>query len=600
MPLRRALAAVLLGVMATALPPPADASRTIFESGFDEAPEGPYSRAEAARFLTQATFGPTLASIEALYRQGYNAWFSEQFAAPPSLQLPFLDQLLLAGQEQVWQDKRQEIWWRNVLTGPDQLRQRMAFALSQILVVSDQNGALEGNPTTLAHYYDQLVQHAFGNYRTLLEVVTLHPAMGHYLSMFKNRKPDPAQNIRPDENFAREIMQLFSVGLWWLHPDGTLVDGNPAQPGVQPIPTYGQETIRGFAHVFTGWNYSTCEPPVAPEGAPQFNWWSWTWCPAGPQGQDWRLQPGWRTPMKPWGEGTPFGDIYHAVAGSKQLLNYPGVTLPGGVLGPGGTARGNLGIALDNVFHHPNVGPFIARRLIQRFTTSNPSPAYVGRVAAVFANDGQGVRGNLKAVVRAILMDPEARRPELAPSHFGKLREPLLRMTQMFRALDARSRDGRIREGWPEYHGAQAVLRSPTVFNFFLPDYALPGEIAQSGLVAPEFQIATDPYIIRMHNFTWGRISWAWWGNPGLGSWDPLQVDLNREMAIAHDPERLLERLSLLFMSRRMPPAMFDLLLVHLRDMTVQNQGGEENWRRRRVQDALWLILSSPQYLVEK
>ncbi|MDW8479452.1 MAG: DUF1800 family protein [Xanthomonadales bacterium] len=276
------------------------------------------------------------------------------------------------------------------------------------------------------------------------------------------------------------------------------------------------------------------------------------------------------------------------------------MTLPGGVLGPGGSARGNLGIALDNVFRHPNVGPFIARRLIQRFTTSNPSPAYVGRVAAVFANDGQGVRGNLRAVVRAILMDPEARRPGQAPAHFGKLREPLLRMSQLWRALNARSRDGRIREGWPEYYGAQAVLRSPTVFNFFLPDYALPGEIAQAGLVSPEFQIATDPYIIRMHNFTWSRVSWAWWGNPGLGNWDPLQVDLSRDMAIAHDPERLIERYSLLFMARQMPPAMFDLLLQHLRDMTPQNQGGEENWRRRRVQDALWLILSSPQYLVEK
>ncbi|MDW8479451.1 MAG: DUF1800 family protein [Xanthomonadales bacterium] len=210
---------------------PAGASRLIFESDFDHAPEGPYSRAEAARFLTQATFGPTLESIEELCRIGYEAWFAQQFSAPVSRQLPFLDSLLLAGQTDVWQDKRQEIWWRNVLTGPDQLRQRMAFALSQILVVSDDNGALEGNPTTLAHYYDLLAEHAFGNYRALLEAVTLHPAMGHYLSMFKNRKPDEAQNIRPDENFAREIMQLFSIGLWQLNPDGTLRDGDPARPG---------------------------------------------------------------------------------------------------------------------------------------------------------------------------------------------------------------------------------------------------------------------------------------------------------------------------------------------------------------------------------
>jgi uncharacterized protein (DUF1800 family) len=576
----------------------ASGSRLIFESGFDHAPEGPYSRGEAARFLTQASFGPTLAEIDRLARIGYHAWLAEQFAQAPSRQLPFLDGFLLSGDYDVWQDKRQEIWWRNVLHGQDQLRQRMAFALSQLFVVSDQFGALEGNPTALAHFYDMLAEHAFGNYRALLAAVTLHPAMGHYLSHFRNRKPDPGLNIRPDENYAREIMQLFSVGLWRLHPDGTLIDGDPGQPGIQPIPAYDQATISGFAHVFTGWNYSTCVPPTAPEGAPGFNWWAWTYCPSGPAGQDWRLHAGWRTPMVPWGEGTPHGDIYHASAGSKQLLDYPGVALPGGVLPPGGGARANLAAALDNIFHHPNVGPFLARRLIQRFTTSNPSPAYVGRVAAAFADDGAGVRGNLGAVLRAILMDPEARDPALAAAHAGKLREPLLRITQLWRALDARSTDGRIREGWPEWYGAQAVQRSPSVFNFFLPDYRLPGEIAQLGLDSPEFQITTDTYITRMSNELAGKIYWAYRGNPSLdpGQWDPVQVDLARDLAIAHQPERLLERYSLLFMARRMSPQMYQILLAHLRSIGTH----EWEWRRQRVQDALWLILTSPEYVVEK
>jgi len=339
----------------------ASAGDWIFQARFEEPAEGPYNPREASRFLTQASYGPTLAEIDRLARIGYHAWLNEQFALPVSRQLPFLDQLIQqainAGQPiEVWQDRRQEIWWRNALQEPDQLRQRVAYALSQILVVSDQNGALEGNPTTLAHYHDLLAEHAFGNYRALLEAVTLHPAMGRYLAMHKNRKPDATLNIRPDENYAREIMQLFSIGLVRLNADATVMDGDPATASIQPIPTYTQDTIRGFAHVFTGWNYSTCQPPTAAEG-PILNWWAWEYCPTGPENQDWRQHTGWRTPMRPWGEGTSFGEIYHASAGTKQLLNYPGVTLPNGVLPAGGTARTNLGAVLDNLFRHPNVGP---------------------------------------------------------------------------------------------------------------------------------------------------------------------------------------------------------------------------------------------------
>lgn len=590
---------VVAGVGLSAGSTAALAGDWIFQARFDEPAEGPYNPREASRFLTQASFGPTLAEIDRVGRIGYNAWLTEQFALPVSRQLPFLDQLIQqainAGQPiEVWQDRRQEIWWRNALQEPDQLRQRVAFALSQILVVSDQNGALEGNPTTLAHYHDLLAEHAFGNYRTLLEAVTLHPAMGRYLAMHKNRKPDAALNIRPDENYAREIMQLFSIGLVRLNADGTVMDGDAGTPGVQPIPTYTQDTIRGFAHVFTGWNYSTCQPPTAAEG-PSLNWWAWEYCPSGPENQDWRQHSGWRTPMRPWGEGTSFGEIYHASAGTKQLLNYPGVTLPNGVLPAGGTARANLGAALDNIFRHPNVGPFVSHQLIQRLVTSNPSPAYVGRVAAVFANNGSGVRGDLRAVVRAILLDPEARRPTAA--HAGKLREPLLRVTQMWRALDARSPDGRIREGWPEWYSAQAALRSPTVFNFYQPRYQLPGEIATLGLDSPEFQITTDTYLIRMSNEIGGKVYWAWLGNPDIGSWIPVQIDLSRDLPLATNPRALVERYDLLFMAGRMSPAMTQTLISHINDIGVNSWAG---WQRERVQDALWLTLTSPQYVVEK
>ncbi len=591
----------LMLICGLSISPGADAQDAIFATGHDEAAEGPYTKAQASRFLTQATFGPTLTEIDRLYRMGYNAWLNEQFAATTSQQLPFLDQLIAqavaAGQPiEVWQDKRQEIWWRNVLTGNDQLRQRMAFALSQILVISDQNGSLEGNPTTMAHFYDGLASGAFGNYRALLENITLHPSMGHYLSMFKNRKTDAAQNIRPDENYAREIMQLFSIGLVQLNPNGTPVDGNAGQAGIQTVPSYDQTVIAGFAKVFTGWSYSTCSPPVAPESSPSFNWWHWEYCPSGPDTQDWRSHPGWRTALKPWGEGTAFGDIYHESAGSKQLLNYAGVTLPNGVLPAGGTARNNLTAALNNVFNHPNVGPFLSRLLIQRFTTSNPSPAYVGRVAAVFANNGSGVRGDLRAVVRAILMDTEARSP--APTNGGKLREPLLRVTQLWRALDARSIDGRIREGWAEQYGAQAIQRSPTVFNFFLPNYQLPGEVATLGLFSPEFQITTDTYITRLSNEIGGKVYWAWWGNPDLGTWDPVQVNLNRDLALATQPAELVERYNLLFLNGRMSNTMRNLLITHINDITNNNSGS--GWQRFRVQDALWLTLTSPEYVVEK
>jgi uncharacterized protein (DUF1800 family) len=580
----------------------------VFSASFEEPPEGPHSRAEASRFLTQASFGPTRAEIDRLADIGYQAWLTEQLAAPPSLQVPFLDQRVQAYIDagvpvQVWQDSRQDIWFRNVLYGDDQLRQRVAFALSQIFVISDQNGALEGNPTALAQFYDILASRAFGNYRQLLEEVTLNPSMGSYLSMIRNRKPDAVLNIRPDENYAREIMQLFSVGLVRLNNQGQPLDGNPGAPGVQPIPTYGQETIRGFAHVFTGWNYSTCQPPTPEPNEQGFSWWHWEYCPSGPENQDWRLHPGWRTAMRPWGEGTSLGVVYHASADSKQLLDYPGVTLPGGVLPAGGTARGNMQAALDNVFNHPNVGPFIGRLLIQRLTTSNPTPAYVGRVAAAFNNNGQGVRGDLGAVVRAILLDPEARNPASAPAHFGKLREPLLRITQLWRALDGRSTSGTVNEGWPDYYGAQAVQRSPTVFNFFLPGYSLPGEVASLGLVSPEFQITTDTYITRLSNELGGKVFWLWRGNPGLGNWDPVQIDIAPYVASAQDIDRLIDDFSLLFMGRRMSLPMYRLLREHLNSISIADVPWDPagmNGRRERVQDALWLTLTSPEYVVEQ
>lgn len=615
----------LAAAFALATVGPALAHDLISAGGFDEPAEGPHNRDEAARFLLQATYGPTRAEIDRLARIGYHAWLVEQLALPATRHLPLVDARIQAmGVANVWEGERHEEWFRVAMTANDQLRQRVAFALSQLLVVSSENGALEGNPTTLADYYDVLVRNAFGSYRTLLQEVTLHPAMGQYLSMFKNRKANPSGTIRPDENYAREIMQLFSVGLVRLNPDGTPMDadGNAAN-GIQPIPTYDQDTIRGFAAVFTGWNWSTCtrtlggagQPPEDANGDGEYDrWWEWEWCPTDPvPNTDWKLARAFRTPMAPW-------QIYHQSAGTKQLLAYPGVARgrvnAQGVLAAGGTAEQNLAEALDNVFHHPNVGPFVARHLILRLVTSNPTPGYVQRVAAVFDDDNGaapgGVRGNLGAVVRAVLLDPEARRPATqactgpATGCVGKLREPLLLLTRLNRAMAGRpsNPNGVWQEGWPQGDLAQAALRSPTVFNFYLPNYALPHpEIAGRGLVSPEFQITVDTYIVRTANMLDGRIYWQWLGNPGLptsGSWRPTVIDLGLDTPIAHLPDQLIARYDTLFTGGTMSREQFRLLSQHVAGEPFHSWRPEAETRRIRVQDALWLMLVSPEYSVEK
>ena len=565
-----------LVVTLAGLAPQGWAGDHIFDSGYDHRGEGPYSDAEAARFLTQATFGPSMAEIARLRGMGYNAWLAEQAGLPASRHRPYLEAQQLAGLD-VYQNSRQEAWWLHSIRADDQLRQRVAFALSELFVVSDQNGAIEGYPIAMANYYDLLVDGAFGNYRDLLEDVTLSPVMGHYLSMFKNRKPDPEANIRPDENYAREIMQLFSVGLVRLAPNGTVL-----LSGGQPIPTYNQDTIRGFAHVFTGWNWANC--PMTGGG----QWWEWEWCPSGPV--DWP-DPGWDAwwivPMEPW-------ESYHASAEAKQLLVYTGSALPGGLLPGGGTAASDLQAALDNIFNHPNVSPFIARHLIKRLVTSNPSPAYVGRVAAAFANNGSGVRGDLGATVRAVLMDSEARSVPSLASNGGKMREPLLKLSQLWRALDGRADDGRYREWNIDYYFAQASLRSPTVFNFFLPDYTPPGELSTLGLDAPEFQITTDTSIASVTNVLGYKIFYDWRGQ-GSQLPEDIVVDLAPEIPFAADPVRLVDRYDLLFMGRTMSPFMFDTIVNYLETYPANAEG-----LRQRVQNAVWLIQSSPEYAIER
>ncbi|MBK8285147.1 MAG: DUF1800 family protein [Ahniella sp.] len=471
------------------------------------------------------------------------------------------------------------------LYGNDQLRQRVAFALSEILVTSDKAGSLGGETYALAHYYDILANQSFGNYREVLEQVSLSPVMGYYLTMFRNRKPDVANNIRPDENYAREIMQLFSIGLVQLN-----VDGTPVLSGGQPVPTYNQETIRGFAHVFTGWVWGNCAVR------------DYEWCGPGADGAQ------WFAPMSnPQGNGWDNLPLtYHAYEGNKQLLNYPGVALPNGVMlaqptypANTQTPRQNMETALDNLFGHPNVAPFISKLLIQRLVSSNPSPAYVGRVATVFNNNGSGVKGDLRAVVRAILMDPEARTVPTDASGRGKLREPLLRLTQYWRATGATNHTGRLRDWfvhWPGNYVPQYALGSNTVFNFFLPDYVPPGEAALAGLVAPEFQIQTDNNVVGFSNILDGLTRYQHNGNPPTDPNDTYtRANLASLRLLRNNVDALLERIDVLLMSGQMSPHMRTVLRSYILTFNPESEGGY-----KRVEEALWMVMMSPEYVIEK
>jgi uncharacterized protein (DUF1800 family) len=512
-------------------------------------PDPPESSAQAARFLTQATFGPTVREIDRLSVIGYTAWLDEQSSATVSLQRPTMQAIAQQQSGDVYQHDRVMRWWRTAVEGHDQLRLRVAFAWSEIFVISDVSSALESDVIGMAEYYDILSRGALGNFRDLIEAVTLSPAMGKYLGTLRNRKADAVSNIRPDENYARELMQLFTIGLVELNADGT----PRLDAGGAPIPTYGQAEVEELSRVLTGWNFANAQ--------------HWDWTPNE------SFQP-----MEPWEE-------YHDTGG-KLIVG--GTLIP-----PGGTAAADLDLALDAICAHPNVAPFICKQLIQRLVTSNPSPEYVARVAAVFADDGTGERGDLEAVVRALLLDDEARHGHLAaPDTFGKLREPLVCVTALWRAFDAHSNDGRFHYAWPEDDLGQAPLRSPSVFNFFRPDYAPQGEVANLGLVAPEMQIVTDTLVTSYTNRMWHATIASWAGAPWQSD-EQVVLYLAREKALADDSQALLDHLDLLLMSGQMPSEMRDAIRTHIDTFDPQDRTG-------RVVDALYLIVTSPEFRVQK
>ncbi|MEJ2128241.1 MAG: DUF1800 domain-containing protein [Woeseiaceae bacterium] len=512
-------------------------------------PPPPITMAEAYQFLNQATMGATLDEAQRVIGMRYEAWIDDQLRKPASLQLPHVQSLPLPPFIGQLQPDRIDIWFRNALHGDDQLRQRVAFALSEIMVVS-QLGVLNNYPYGLASYYDTLAENAFGNYRDLIEDVTLHPAMGVYLSMLGNEKPDPVNNIRPDENYARELMQLFSIGLVELNLDGTVkTDGQG-----QPVATYDQSIIEGFAHVYTGWTFA---------GSPVFRG-------ARPTLTNQVI------PMQLW-------QSFHDT-GSKTLLN--DFVVPAGQSG-----NLDLQMALDNIFNHPNVGPFIATRLIERLTTSNPSPQYVERVATVFNDNGRGVRGDLGAVVKAILLDAEARSNPGSDTD-GKIKEPLLRLTQLFKAYNATSQSGRYPLGFAYVVFGQGPLQASHVFNFFSPFYAPPGEINDRGLVAPELEISTEYLNTYVTNYFFYQTFGLNQTNQNLNE-DDVYIDISEEMAIATDVDALINMVA-------------DKLLGGQISDTLRNETAgmlaliPETEAALRAAETIYFVTTSPEYAYQR
>ncbi|MBN8247472.1 MAG: DUF1800 domain-containing protein, partial [Verrucomicrobia bacterium] len=525
------------------------------------------SRVQAARLLQQATFGPTRSDLDRAQQLGFAGWIDDQMAQPPTWHLPYLQSITddyhgprvdtsyqVTGDQRISGRNTATAFARAAISGPDQLRQRVAFALSQILVVSRNDATLEDRVLTLGSYYDLMVQHAFGSYLELLRDVTRHPAMGIYLSAVGNQKARPDINQYPDENYAREVMQLFTIGLWELNPDGT----RTLNAGGNPVPTYGNREITEMARVFTGLWFG-----------------GERWGRGGNRDQDGVV------PMDLWADRHDFE--------AKTLLR--GFVIPARSATTRNAVR-DLDDALRHLVEHPNAAPFISRQLIQFLVTSNPSTHYVARISAVFANDGSGHRGNLGAVVRAILLDPEARDPEwvAAAPGYGRLKEPVQRAMNLARVARLGRHQDLLWWNLREFYGAslQEPLLSPSVFNFFRPDYQPTGLLGAQGLVGPAFQILDSYSSIAFPNKLWeiterGFIQTAYAFSP----------DYTELLAIAEDAPRLLDELNLLFCGGQMSAATRRSLRESLEQLAPHD-------RLMRVQLAVYLAATCPDGSIQR
>jgi len=625
---------------------------------------------DAARFLIQSTFGPSLDEIQSFvalapdgsvsgstHKKQRSTWLNSQLNMARGQK--HFDYLLArkveydAAGQTFYSEMSRETFWGQALKSPDQLRQRVAFALSQIVVVSENGGS--NDPFELAAYLDLLADNGFGNFRNILYNVAVSPAMGRYLSHLRN----DGRSANPNENFAREILQLFAVGLFMLNPDGTAT----------ATPSYDETTVKGFAKVFTGLSY---DDPYCKAGDPA---WaiplascadvygdthpSWNWSPNRTDiGAT--MPPvlqGWARPM------TMFPGRHSQL--DKQLLKYTTNTSPGtcdaAVAFASGTAilpainttgsgvttgtRVNatqayvtLNSAIDNVFCHPNVGPFISRHLIKFLVTSTPTPAYVQRVATVFNDNGSGIRGDMKSVLRAILLDDEAVSPATTLTatdyaKFGKLKEPMLRLSAILRAFNGTASSGRYIVDYingVEDGISQGPLQSPTVFNYFHPDFSPPGPVSTNNAIAPEFQITTTTAVAATQNM-FGRIATDSNGNVlytqnGMGNFyypgtcdstntkDCIFSNLSDLYAIQASSSALFDYINLVLLGGTLSPANKTTLARALDtaypacatptgSCAGTAQDPYEKWqgrKRDRVKSALWLAVHTPEFQIQR
>jgi uncharacterized protein (DUF1800 family) len=513
-------------------------------------PPGSISEAQASRFLAQASMGATRAQIARVQALGYSGWLDEQFALPvPDTRWDYLvAKGYNADSFKNSQAGFDNTAWRKLITSPDTLRQRVTLALSELLVVGI-DGLVNGGgwkAFSAAAYLDLLDANAFGNVRTLLAQVSQSVPMGLYLTFKGNTKANATTGSMPDENYAREVMQLFSIGLLQLNLDGTpkLVAGKQQE-------TYGQDDITGLARVFTGWDLDLAGGTTA---TPDYH----------------------RRPM--------------AMVASRHETGAK--TFLGTTIASGTDGATSLSMALDAIYAHPNVAPFWSRQLIQRLVTSNPSAAYVTRVATAFNNDGSGVKGNLKAVLKAVLLDDEARGAAgLSDPAFGKLREPILRFTAWARAFGVISPSDAWavgNTGDPGTRLAQSPLRSPSVFNFFRPGYVPPNSaIANASLVGPEFQITNESSVVGYVNIM------QRWVSTGVGDLTP---DYNSVIALADNAGTLFDELNTVLAAGQLSAATIATMKTALDGMA----SGTDAARKNRVYAALVLVLAAPEFLVLK
>lgn len=532
---------------------------------------------DAERFLQQATFGYSDADVALVQSIGYSAWIDQQFAMP--VQYSHLEAFNRLNPE-VEKSNNSVIhpgMWIG-FTKDDQLRQRYLFAMSQIMVNSSYTASTYDYGRSLARYVDILQTTGLTNFRDLLTQVTLNPSMGAFLSNLYNRGDDTVTGTQPDQNFAREVMQLFSIGLWQLNPDGSRKLNSKGQP----IPTYTQADVVGVSKALTGFAF---------RGATKEDW-DFTNCFCQP-------------PSDPLVQTKPMaGNAWYHSWSEKRFL---GVTIKAGSTNP----AADLKVVMGRLSKHPNVGPFIGRQLIQRFVTSNPSPAYIARVSAAFANDGANVRGNMKAVMKAILLDPEARNPaKVSDPTFGRIREPIQRFAQILRVFNAKTGVLSDDFGIPTWEGyrrkglGQSPLHAHTVFNFYYPDHKPAGtELFRRNLVSPEMQITTPASIGDIDDFMWTTLIFGGlttWVNEAQPNAPTLQLDYSEWLPLVRRPAVLIEKMNQRFLAGQMSATLKRQLRDSMAAVTydwAQTSGGLD---QLKFAQAMRVLIASAEYVVQK